>query len=256
MLGDAFTVGFLFFLGFLALGAGVLTVLRFWLVEGMLDGTIAVCALGGLLLGSAFVLKTASPLLIAVWLVFVIAATIGIPALAARGEKSALFQMHEEDIAKYRRALEVNPRNSAAWREIGEVYMKMNRYDDALEAYKEAIKINPPDVQKIRRRLNQALEYRAGLPNAQTVICDECKEETPKAKTCLHCGAPIETNLLEWLFARENIRDILKPTVIIVAGIIATFAVFSTLPLEVKVVLIIASMIVGGFLLWRTVEDA
>jgi hypothetical protein len=255
MLGDAVTVGFLFFLGFLALGAGVLTVLRFWLVEGTLDGTVAVCALGALLLGSAFAVKTASPSFIALWLVVVIGGTIGIPALAARGEKNALFQMHEEDIAKYRRALETNPQNWMAWREIGETYMKMNRYDDAIAAYKEAIRISAPDAEKLRRRLNQALDYRAGLPLADTIVCDECEAQTPKGKTCLHCGAALEMNLLEWIFQRENVNDILKPTVVITAGVVASFAVFSALPLEVKAILVVASVIVGGFLIWRMVED-
>jgi tetratricopeptide (TPR) repeat protein len=255
MPGDAFTIGFLFFIGFLALAGAGLTLLRYWLVEGTLDGAIALVLLGFLLFFTTVAIKSASPLLVALWILVVIGSTIGIPFLASRSEKSALFRMHEEDIAKYRRSIEHNPQNYLAWREMAEIYMRMNRYDDAIAAYKEAIKLNPPDVQKIRRRLNAALEYRAGMPSTDTVICDACHHETPKAKLCLHCGAPLELTLLDWVLQRENLREILRPALTIAAGAVATSTLFLAIPLDVKVVVVGASTLVAAYLVWRIVQE-
>jgi tetratricopeptide (TPR) repeat protein len=255
MIGDAFTIGLLFFLGFLALAGGVLTIMRYWLVEGTLDGTVALGALGGLLALTAAAVKTASPALIFIWIAVVIGGTLLVPFIASQSEKGALNQLHEADLAKYRRAVEANPQFAAAWREMAEVYMRLNRYDDAIAAYKEAIRLNPPDVQKLRRRLNAALEYRAGMPRAATMTCDQCGQETPKAKRCLHCGAPLELTFLDWILQRENLMEILRPTAVITAGAVATLAVFAALPIAVKAIVIAIAAIVGALLLWRIVQD-
>lgn len=254
-MGDAFTIGFLFFLGFLALSGAGLSILRYWLVEGTLDGALALALLGGTLTIAVIAIKSASPGFILLGIGIIIGATVGLPALAARGERSALMRMHEEDIGKYRRALEVNPHNTAAWREIGEIYMRMDRYDEAITAYKEAIRRDPSDVQKIRRRLNQALEYRAGLPNVATLVCDACGKETPKGKVCLQCGAALELNFLDWLLERETLLDILRPTVAIAAGAIATLALFSALSLALKIIVVVSAVLVGAYFTWRILQN-
>jgi tetratricopeptide (TPR) repeat protein len=256
MAGDAITVGILFFFGFLALSAAGLTILRFWLVEGTLDGALALIFLGGILAGTVLSIRSASPLLIRLWILVLVAGTIGVPALAARNDERVLRRMQQEEMEKYFRALEVNPQNWMAWRAIGEAYMKMNRYDDAVAAYKEAIRLNPPEVEKLRRRLNAALEYRAGLPRVTTVLCPQCGQEAPKAKICLHCGAELELNFLDWLTQRDSLAATARPAAAMTAGACATFAVFSDLPLPFKVVAIVAAATVGGYFVWRIAQNA
>jgi hypothetical protein len=255
MSGDAFVIGFLFFVGFLALTGGVLTIMRYWLVEGTLDGTLAIFVLGGLLVLTAAALKTASPLLIFLWILVVIGGILLVPLIAAQSEKGALNKLLEEDVAKYRRAVEVNPQFAAAWRELAEVYMRMNRYDQAIAAYKEAIRLDPPDVQKIRRRLNAALEYRAGVLTAQTIVCEHCGQETPKAKACLYCGSALELTFLDWILQRDNLWDILRPTVVMTAGAIITLTVFLALPMMIKVVVIAIGAVVAAYFVWRIVQE-
>lgn len=250
MLADAATVGIIFFLGLLAISGAILTLLRVWLVDGTMETGTALGVLGLLLFLSAAAAKSGSPMVMAVWIVLLVAAIAFLPALAERSEKSELFRMHEEDIDKYRRALKNNPQNYAAWREMAEIYMRMNRYDEAIAAFKEAIRLDPPDVQKMRRRLNLALEYKSGMPNAPTVICDNCGEETPKGKICIHCGEPLELTFLDYLLLHENWSAVARPVIVLLCGLSATMALLSKMPSDTKAATVTASVAIGGYVAW------
>src|SRR5687768_2466183 len=98
MLADAATVGLLFFLGFVGLGVAILVVLRHWLVEGTLETGSALGVLLVILLGTASVVKSASPLLMLLWIIVLIGGSLGLPALSALGDKQMLHEMYEADI--------------------------------------------------------------------------------------------------------------------------------------------------------------
>lgn len=255
MFADAATVGLLFFLGFIGLGVAILVVLRYWLVDGVLETGGALGLLVGILIISGWVVKSSSPLLMLLWIIALIGGSLGLPALTALGEKYALREMHEADIAKYKSVLQHDVSNSAAWRELGEVYFKLDRYDESIAAYKEAIRLNPHDVQDIRRRLNRALDYRAGLPTATTVVCPSCQSETVVNNVCQHCGTPLEINFFERLLAARSSREVLQPVGILVAGGVALLTVFISLPVAVKALVIALCMLSGGFLLWRAMQE-
>lgn len=256
MTGDAVTIGLLFFVGFLALAGCGITILRYWLVEGTLDGAVATIITGCMLFFTAVAIETASPALMGLWIFTVIAATIAVPALAARNEKNALLKLQEEDVARYRRSIKNNPQNYLAWQEMGEVYMRMNRYEEAIAAFKEAIKLNPPDVEKIRRRLNAALEYRAGILTAETTVCDACHKETPKAKVCVHCGLALELNFLDWLLQRDTLLRIVRPALAVTAGVVATAIAFSSFPVAIKVAIVALCTVVAIILIWRIIVES
>jgi len=46
----------------------------------------------------------------------------------------------------YRQALRINPEDAAAWYNLGVAYGELNRYNDAIEAYRQALRINPEDA--------------------------------------------------------------------------------------------------------------
>lgn len=255
MLADAATVGLLFFLGFIGLGVAVLAVLRYWLVEGTLDTAPALGVLGVVLVGSATVVKTASPILLLLWVVALVGGALVVPLLADAGEKRALNSLFEDDIVRYQRAIARDATNAAAWREMGELYLKMNRYDAAIAAYKEALKLNPHDADRIRRRLNQALDYKSGMRDTSRVICESCKLETTKGTVCTHCGEKLDVTFLEWFFQAQNVRVVLKPAAAITAGVVAALTVFSTLPAGLKVAVILCCLLTGGYLIWRAVQE-
>jgi len=255
MIGDVATVGILFILGFISLGVAVISVMRFWLVEGTLDFGPALGVLGLLLLGSAWALKTATPVLMFGWVAVMLGGSLLVPSLIENSDKRALHRMYESDIAKQKRAIDSGINVADAWREIGELYLRMNRYDEAIAAFKESIRAQPRDIEKVRRRLNLALEYRAGMPNAKTLICEECRQETPVGKACIHCGAVLETGFFGWLSQAEHFSEIWKPVAAIFLVGVALMAIFSPIPMALKAIVIIICLLVGGFLLWLTVED-
>jgi tetratricopeptide (TPR) repeat protein len=255
MSDSASTFVLLLFVGFLAVMGAALTIMRYWLAEGALDTAPAIGLLGGLLALTAAALKTASPLLISILIVVVIAGTVLIPLFAARGEQRDLKRLREQELARYRSVVEANPQFAPAWREMAEIYMRLSRYDDAIMAYKEAIRLNPPDVQKIRRRLNAALEYRAGMPHVATLRCDQCGQQTPKAMRCMHCGALLELEFLDWLLQRENLRGVLRPVWALTVGAGTTFVIFMPLSVAFKVVVVAVLALIGAWLLWRIVQD-
>ena len=55
------------------------------------------------------------------------------------------LERYNDAIEAYRKAIKINPENMAAvaWNELGVVYGHLDRYNDAIEAYRKAIKINP-----------------------------------------------------------------------------------------------------------------
>jgi tetratricopeptide (TPR) repeat protein len=58
---------------------------------------------------------------------------------------SALGNFGEAEKA-YREALRRDPKNNIAWSELGDLYRKLNRWEDAVEAYQHALQIKPDFV--------------------------------------------------------------------------------------------------------------
>ena len=55
--------------------------------------------------------------------------------------------------ADYGAAIEVDPTNALAFNNLGGVYLDKDDYEHALAFYSEAIRLNPPRLQKPRRCL-------------------------------------------------------------------------------------------------------
>jgi Flp pilus assembly protein TadD len=50
---------------------------------------------------------------------------------------------NNEAIEGFRQALRINPEDATAWYNLGVTYYKLNRYSQAVEAYRQALRINP-----------------------------------------------------------------------------------------------------------------
>jgi len=50
---------------------------------------------------------------------------------------------YNDAIEAYRQALRIDPEYTAAWYNLGTVYAHLNRYNDAIEAYRQALRIDP-----------------------------------------------------------------------------------------------------------------
>lgn len=254
MFADSALVGALFLLGFISLGVAILTVFRYWLVDSVLETGAALGLLLIILLGSGWAVKSTSPLLMGAWILVLLGGSIGWPFLASYSDKRALYQIYEEKILKLQSSTQKGFQNPAAWREIGELYFKMDRYDEAIAAYKEAIRLNPPDVQEVRRLLNRALDYRNGLLTEKTVICSKCELETRIQSRCQKCGEPLELDFFDRMAQPQNLRDIVYPVIVFVTTSIALFALFSSLPATTKAMLIAICVVIDIFFLWKTIS--
>lgn len=254
MFADSALVGALFLLGFISLGVAILAVFRYWLVDASLETGAALGLLLVILLGSGWAVKSTSPLLMGFWILVLLGGSIGWPLLASYSDKHALHRIYEEKIEKLLSSTQRGFQNPGAWREIGELYFKMDRYDEAIEAYKEAIRLNPPDVQEVRRLLNRALDYRDGLLTEKTVICSKCEQETRIQDRCQKCGEPLELDFFDRMSRPQNLRDIVYPAIVFVTTSVAFFAVFSSLPVGTKAALIGICAVVDSFFLWKIIS--
>jgi len=52
----------------------------------------------------------------------------------------------DDAIEAYRQAIRINPELAGAWGNLGAAYNSIKRYNDAIEAYRQAIRINPEDA--------------------------------------------------------------------------------------------------------------
>ena len=59
------------------------------------------------------------------------------------GVTYARLSRYDDAIESYRQALRINPELAGAWNNLGVAYAKLKRYDDAIEAYRQAIRIDP-----------------------------------------------------------------------------------------------------------------
>jgi cytochrome c-type biogenesis protein CcmH/NrfG len=64
-------------------------------------------------------------------------------AWGALGNAYAYLKRYDDAIEAYRQALRVNPEYAEVWYNLGYAYAYLKRYDDAIEAYRQALRVNP-----------------------------------------------------------------------------------------------------------------
>jgi cytochrome c-type biogenesis protein CcmH/NrfG len=53
---------------------------------------------------------------------------------------------HNEAVEAYRQAIRIDPNHAFAWNNLGVIYKNLNRFNDAIEAYRQAIRIDPENA--------------------------------------------------------------------------------------------------------------
>lgn len=53
------------------------------------------------------------------------------------------LKRHNDAIEAFRQALHINPKHAEAWNSLGDTYLKLNRYNDAIESFRRALRIDP-----------------------------------------------------------------------------------------------------------------
>lgn len=260
-MGNAFlTVGLWTITGMLV-SIPVLMILKACIVDGTLDAGPAFMAILVILtLVGGVWSNTQSTGMMLLCVVLLLGGCVAAPLLGLRGGKRAMQAMDDEDISKYRRAIEMDPNNAGAHVFLGDALMKRGSYVAAVAQYEAAISINPrsdhPHAESWNYKLRKAREAGAGIEVATRLIVCTCGAESPvSAKTCGRCGATLQMSFFKWLTQPGNMKDIVRVAVPAFCMVAAALAIFSSLPLEWKGCILMASAIVGGYFLLRAIGD-
>jgi tetratricopeptide (TPR) repeat protein len=93
-------------------------------------------------------LKTVSLLFLYILCVcFAGAAIVGIAASIDRGSVYLIKGEHDQAISEFNKALEINPKDSGAYKNRGAAYMNKGQFDQAISEYTKALEINPKDAE-------------------------------------------------------------------------------------------------------------
>lgn len=229
---------------------------KLWLIDGTMDAAVAILLGGGALILTGMGMKNASiPLL---WLMVILMGGGSILYVALDGyyEKTSIRRRHLDDVRKMQQRIEFNSADWLAYRELGKLYAHLEMYDQAVDAYKNAIRLDPPDVMKIRQSLNDALDLRKAGKMSEVSICPNCQLETPRSsKVCVNCGAPMRFEFIKFISSPDVYGDIIRYVVLGICGVGILILVLSQFSLEIKACIAMATVIVCAFLIWRSIDS-
>lgn len=230
---------------------------KLWLVDGTLDTPLLILFGGGGLALVAIGIKNASIPLLWVTVVLLGGGSILYNVLEDYFEKTSNRRSRLETIAKLKQRVAFNAADWISWRDLAKLYMQLEMFEEAIAAYKNAIRENPPEVMKLRQSLNEALNEKHVGKMSDLDICPHCQEETPrKSKTCIHCGKSTNFEFWSWISSPEVYGDVVLYIILALAALAITVVLFTHLTLEVKAVIAMAAVAVCGFLIWRSIENA
>lgn len=222
------------------------------IIEGELSGSHAAIGLlfiVGLLVGVVFLWN--SPLVFALFL-----AAAGLVALWSMAqfaaERSLVKQIQQEEEARYKAAIERDPKNAAAWSALGDLYLEAKRYEDAIACYERAVQLAPTDAME-RRKLMRAKQLKSE-EEARGKFCPQCKSPVSLfAVQCQSCGYELSVPIWVYLLAAASDKSAMKKAVItfIIALPIASlwFALFAALNPIGRAILVLATLSAIGIVI-------
>lgn len=229
---------------------------KLWLIDGTMDAGFAILLGGGGLILLGMGITTASiPLL---WLLVALmgGGSILYIKLDDHYEKSSARRRLLVDIRKLKLLLQLNQADWRAWRDLGTKYMKLEMYDEAIVALKNGIRLDPPDVMKLRQSLNDALDLGKAGKMSEVTVCPNCKLETPRnSKVCVNCGESMRFNFVTFISSPDVYGDFIKYIVLGLCGAGIMVLILSQLSIEIKAVIAMATVVVCAYLIWRSIEN-
>ena len=175
----------------------------------------------------------------------------------------------EAERASYRRRIAEDPANLGAYELLGDSLRRAGRLDEAQAAYEDALNAGADERIHDRTRYKlgqlaldldaQAQQAEAGSfgwrrrrPIREAYFCHVCGEANhPARRTCERCGKPLPLDSYwDALRDKETVRATLE-SVSILFVLAVVLHVFAALPIEVKGVLLIATIMVLG---WRFLQ--
>lgn len=192
----------------------------------------------------------------------------GADATAIKRESRA----YDAKIAERRAVTERMPDSASAWEQLGDAFREADQYGQAVIAYERASMIQSASPgmssggvgldHKIRlSRMEAAQGGAIGKGEAARMgqqICRRCGTlSLPGARTCAACEETLPVDTMREVWEASDIRtrilrDALELTAMLLVVTIA-IAVFQSMPLEIKGVLLISTFAVFGWKLLRLI---
>ena len=83
-----------------------------------------------------------------------------LPFIGSAGDRNARRRIRNEDIERYERKIRRDPTHAAAHSALADAYFEIERYDEAIGAYDQAIALDPDHSRSDRWKRSQAVELR------------------------------------------------------------------------------------------------
>ena len=135
----------LFILGiflFFATSGFLMLLWKLWLVDGTMDAAVAILLGGGALVLVGMGIRHSSMMTLWIMAILMAGGSICFVALDDYYERTSARRRHLEDIEKFKQRLQFNSADWRSWRDLGGEYMKIEMYSEAVEAYKNAIRLD------------------------------------------------------------------------------------------------------------------
>jgi len=101
--------------------------------------------------------------------------------------EKARREMLKADLERFRRALDFDPKNVAAYAFLADVCAKLGDLEGAIENYRKALELDPKLIEE-KVRLEQALREKA-RQEGRAMFCPRCQQpRAPRQDACLECG--------------------------------------------------------------------
>ncbi len=176
----------------------------------------------------------------------------------SRAEVRLLRKTVEKEEKNYRKAIEKDPRNAAAWSALGDIYWEQRRYQDAIRCYEEVLKITPTDAAE-RAKLRRAQRLLEEIQRTER-ICPECKAAVSRwAVPCPQCGSELAGPVWLWLVAAVREPKALGRFVasFLISFLILSvyFFLLSVLPPLWRSFLILSTMLAVAIVVWVEMRD-
>jgi tetratricopeptide (TPR) repeat protein len=233
-------------------------IIKAWLVDGTLEGGFALGAILILMILFGLTWTSQGSGMMLLFLFLLLTASFGLPILGSRWEKKAQKQLDDGDIQKFRAAIERDPKNASAYAFLGDALIKRGSYVAAQAQYEKAVELAPQaeawqrKLRDVRMQVERQTLGTSG-PSMRVLVCTNCRADNDAALSrCARCNTPLPGTAQEFLENRDQQKEILKASS--AAGLMAAgcMAVFTSLPLEWKGCVLMASALYFG---WVWMKD-
>lgn len=157
----------------------------------------------------------------------------------------------EQEIERYKATIRRDPKNAAAHSMLGDVYLRIKRYDDAIRELEEALKLDPMS-QSDRYKLRLAMEKKREI-ELKGVACPRCHAINSRLRAqCQQCGYELNRSIaidfVAWLAEPQSLKRIAITGLIIIVPLTVAFFFISLLPSILRSVLWLCTL--AAFMLW------